>query len=241
MRGDGWVLGALILTGCYTAPDWRPDPEAAGGSAGASSGGEQTGGTGPVPASGGAGSHAGGSAGDSSASGGNGPQGPRCDWIPECEPLLGACTVTYATTCGDARQGTFGCGHDGEDWGATGWAFDDGTSFACHRSGSEQDCVQAMSDTSRHCVNLLNQFRDDLVGTGCSGVPSCPQDSTCSRTFTYCSEDRAAFSFTCTGAEGYASGYYVSDGTEFVWWSSPAEPEYPSAVEAATAFNEYCK
>lgn len=191
MRGGGWVFGALILTGCYTAPEGWDTPAASGGATGAGcvagmrvecpctdgstgvqecnpdglsygscecSGGGGTGG-GSVDGSGGLGGAAPGVGGDvatgGSDSGGTGgapgPQGPRCDWVSECEPLDGPCTVTYTVMCGAVEYGSVSCGLEHEK--RIGWAFGDGHSIIC--PAGESDCIAEGQEASSYCAELI--------------------------------------------------------------------------------------
>ena len=122
------------------------------------SGGGGTGG-GSVDGSGGLGGAAPGVGGDvatgGSDSGGTGgvagPQGPRCDWIPECAPLMGPCVETYTVTCGAVEYGSVSCGLEHER--RVGWAFGDGHSIMCPADTS--DCIARGQEASSYCAKLM--------------------------------------------------------------------------------------
>lgn len=131
-------------------------PGGAGGSVG--SGGDGSGGLGGAAPGAGGDISTGGI--DSGGTGGSPePQEPRCDWIPECEPLLGACTVTYTVMCGSVEYGSVSCGAEGDK--RVGWAFGDGHSVMCPADTS--DCIAEGQEASSYCADLM------IAGAGGSG------------------------------------------------------------------------
>lgn len=103
---------------------------------------------------------------DSGGTGGApGPQGPRCDWVPECEALEGPCTVTYTVTCGAVEYGSVSCGLEHER--RVGWAFGDGHSIMCPADTS--DCIAKGQEASSYCAELMTQGTGGGSGSGGSG------------------------------------------------------------------------
>lgn len=173
--GDGCVAGEQIECPCADGSkgvqQCNPDGSSygscecsggAGGSAG--SGGDGSGGLGgAAPGSGGTVSTGG---SDSGGTGGSPePQAPRCDWIPECEPLLGACTVTYTVMCGSVEYGSVSCGAEGDK--RVGWAFGDGHSVMCPADTS--DCIAEGQEASSYCAALMTQGTGGGSGSGGTG------------------------------------------------------------------------
>ncbi len=151
-----------LLFGCGATEG----PSSPTGSGGAASGGD-TSSTGGADATGG--SLGGGDSGGTQQTGGaatggtGGVSGARCDWVPVCASVTTSCTLVYSSTCGAAQFGTFSCGSN------NGWAFNDGTSFAC--SGS--DCDSASSSSLAYCAEL-----DGTGGSGGTGGASTGGSST---------------------------------------------------------------
>lgn len=105
---------------------------------------------------------------DSGGTGGApGPQGPRCDWVPECEALLESCRVTFSSNCGDVGYGIFVCGN--YENARQGYAFDDEASFPCSGEGLDVDCASASQLAGDYCAEKVTQGAGGAAGTGGSG------------------------------------------------------------------------